>query len=107
MGGLHSCQTIGIETSCVRDQDSGLKPAWANRSRNPVWKTPITTKGWWRGSRCVGPEFKPQYSEKKKKNKKEMKQGYPLFFSCKFLLLCYYCTRSTVTFTKEFTIYFS
>jgi hypothetical protein len=36
-----------------RDQeDCGLKPAWANRSWDPISKKLITQKGWWNGIRC-------------------------------------------------------
>jgi hypothetical protein len=50
-----------------REQEyQGLKPAWANSLRDPILKKPITKKGWWNGSR-IGPEFKPQYCQKKKK----------------------------------------
>jgi hypothetical protein len=35
-----------------RDQeDLGLKPAWANSSRDPILKKPITKKSWWSDSR--------------------------------------------------------
>jgi hypothetical protein len=34
-----------------RDQeDADLRPAWANSSRDPIFKIPITKKGWWGGS---------------------------------------------------------
>jgi hypothetical protein len=35
-----------------RDQeDCSLKPGWANSSRDPISKKPITKKYWWSGSR--------------------------------------------------------
>jgi hypothetical protein len=46
----------------------------ANSSWDPIMKIPITKQGWWNGSSCRapakqgwGPEFTPQYSQKKKK----------------------------------------
>jgi hypothetical protein len=50
-----------------RDQeDGGSKPAWANSSKDPILKKPITEKAggvaW-----GVGPEFKPQYHTQKDK----------------------------------------
>jgi hypothetical protein len=45
-----------------RDQgDRSLEPAWANSSRDPIWKNPIT-KNWAGGvAQGEGSEFKPQY----------------------------------------------
>jgi hypothetical protein len=51
-----------------RDQeDRSSKPAWANSSQDPISKVPNTKRA---GgvARGVGPEFKPQYQKKKKKN---------------------------------------
>jgi hypothetical protein len=48
-----------------RDQeDRGLKPAWANSSRDPISKIPLTKRA---GGvpQGVGPEFKPQYHKKR------------------------------------------
>jgi hypothetical protein len=56
-----------------RDQeDNGSKPAQANRSQDPISKKPITKRA---GgvAQGVGPQFKPQYCQKKKKNRKEKK----------------------------------
>jgi hypothetical protein len=53
-----------------RDQeDQGLKPAQANSSRDPMLKNPSQKRagGVAQGE---GPEFKPQYCQKKKKEKK-------------------------------------
>jgi hypothetical protein len=47
-----------------RDQeDGGLKPAWANSSRDPISKNPCQNRdgGVAQG---VGPELKPQYHNK-------------------------------------------
>jgi hypothetical protein len=52
-----------------RDQeDHSLKPAWANSSGDPNFKIPNTKRA---GgvAQSVGPEFKPQYCQKKKKKK--------------------------------------
>jgi hypothetical protein len=49
-----------------------LKPAWANSSRDPILKKPITKKSWWSDSRW-GPWVQtpvPQ-KEKKRKNRKQ------------------------------------
>jgi hypothetical protein len=44
-------------------------PAWANSTGNPTLKKPITKKKKTGGmAQVVGPEFKPQYCEKKKKS---------------------------------------
>jgi hypothetical protein len=51
-----------------RDQeDRGLKPAHANSSRDPILKKPSQKRagGVVQG---VGPEFKPQYHQKKNDN---------------------------------------
>jgi hypothetical protein len=54
-----------------RDQeDHGSKPAWANSSQDPVSKKPITKKRAGGVAQGGGPEFKPQYHEKKKKKEK-------------------------------------
>jgi hypothetical protein len=50
-----------------RGQDQGSKPAQINRSRPYLKKTHQKTGGVAQG---VGPECKPQYSQKKKKKKK-------------------------------------
>jgi hypothetical protein len=53
-----------------RDQeDHSLKSAWANSLWDPILKKPSQKKGWWNGSQCIGPEFKPQYRKRKGKNK--------------------------------------
>jgi hypothetical protein len=45
-----------------------LKPAQANSSQDPISETPSQKKGWWSGmAQGVGPEIKPQYHKKKKK----------------------------------------
>jgi hypothetical protein len=52
-----------------RDQeDDGLKPAWANSSRDPILKNSIPKRagGVAQGG---GPEFKPQYHRKKGRKK--------------------------------------
>jgi hypothetical protein len=50
-----------------RDQeDYSLKPAWANSLRDPISKI-STTKRTGRVAQGEDPEFKPQYSLKKKK----------------------------------------
>jgi hypothetical protein len=46
-------------------EDSGLKPAQANSSWDPILKKLIITKGWWSDS-DVSPEFKLQYHKRKK-----------------------------------------
>jgi hypothetical protein len=59
-----------------RDQDvPGLKPAGANSCLDSILKIHNTKKGWQNGSSgkaptylSVGPEFKPQYHQKKKKS---------------------------------------
>jgi hypothetical protein len=49
-----------------RDQeDRGSKPAWANNSRDPILKKPITEIDWWSGLRCR--HCKTPALEKKKK----------------------------------------
>jgi hypothetical protein len=54
-----------------RDQeDCSLKPAWANSSQDPISKKKKTFKKRAGGvAQGVGPEFKPQYHKKKKKEK--------------------------------------
>jgi hypothetical protein len=48
-----------------------LKPAWANGSRDPISKKPITKKSTGGVAQGVGPEFKPQYCKtNKQKNPK-------------------------------------
>jgi hypothetical protein len=43
-----------------------LKPAWANSSRDPISKKPITKKKRAGGvAQGAGPEFKPQHLKKK------------------------------------------
>jgi hypothetical protein len=42
-----------------------LKPAWANSSQDPILKNPFTKKGAGEMAQSVGPEFKPQYPQKK------------------------------------------
>jgi hypothetical protein len=52
-----------------REQEDGdLKPSWANSSRDPISKMPITKKKKGAGgvAQGEGPEFKPQYQKKKK-----------------------------------------
>jgi hypothetical protein len=50
-----------------RDQeDHGLKPAGANSSRDPISKNPSQKRAG-AVAHSVGPEFKPQYHQKKKK----------------------------------------
>jgi hypothetical protein len=46
-----------------------LKPAWGNNSQDPISKIP-NTKGAGGVAQGVGPEFKPQYLKKKKKERK-------------------------------------
>jgi hypothetical protein len=46
-------------------EDCSSKPAWANSSRDPILKKPITKIGL--VAQGEGPEFKPQYWKKKKK----------------------------------------
>jgi hypothetical protein len=43
-----------------------LKPPWASSSRDPISKNPSPKRGG-RVAQGVGPEFKPQYREEKKK----------------------------------------
>jgi hypothetical protein len=53
-----------------RDQeDHGLKPARTNSSRDPILKKTLTKRS---GgvAQIVGPEFKAQYHQKKKKREK-------------------------------------
>jgi hypothetical protein len=47
---------------------SGLKPAQAISSQDPISKRNITKKGWW-VAQGVGPAFKPRSLGKKKKSK--------------------------------------
>jgi hypothetical protein len=54
-----------------RDQeDHGSKSAQANTLRDPILKIPITRKMDDGVPQSVGPVFKPQYCQKKKKKKK-------------------------------------
>jgi hypothetical protein len=48
------------------EEDSGLKPAWANSLGDPFSKIPITKRA---GgvAQDLGPEFKPQYLKKKER----------------------------------------
>jgi hypothetical protein len=62
----HACN---LSYSGSRDQeDYGWKPAWANSSRDPILKIPITKRA---GgvAQDKGSEFKPQYHKKKKEKK--------------------------------------
>jgi hypothetical protein len=54
-----------------RDQeDNGLKPAWANSSRDSISKKKTFTKA--SGvAQGVGPQFKPQYCKRKGRKEKE------------------------------------
>jgi hypothetical protein len=64
-----------------RDQeDHGLKAAWANSLRDPISKKPITKKA---GgvAQGVSPEFKPQYCQKKRKEKKIKTHSLTSFFT--------------------------
>jgi hypothetical protein len=45
----HACNSSYSRGKDQEDQVS--KPAWANSSRDPIWKIPVTKKGWWSGSR--------------------------------------------------------
>jgi hypothetical protein len=55
-----------------RDQkDHGSKLAWANSSRDPTSKNPLTKNWAGRVAQGVGSEFKPQYHKKKKKERKK------------------------------------
>jgi hypothetical protein len=61
---VHACNP---SYSGGREQeDGGLKPAWANSSRDSIWKKPITKKRAGEVAQGVGPEFKPQYHKKEK-----------------------------------------
>jgi hypothetical protein len=42
--------TCNISYSGGRDQDHGLKPAWANSWLDLILKIPSIKKGWWSGS---------------------------------------------------------
>jgi hypothetical protein len=45
--------SIILAYSRGRDGENlGSKPAWANNSKDPISKNPITKKGWWSGLRC-------------------------------------------------------
>jgi hypothetical protein len=52
-----------------RDQDCGLKPAWANSLQDPISKNP-SQKLVGGVAQSESPEFKPQYCKKKKKKEK-------------------------------------
>jgi hypothetical protein len=62
----HACN---LSYSGGRDQDDGgLKAAQANRSRDPISKkTHHKKKGGGGVAQGIGPEFKPQYYQKKTK----------------------------------------
>jgi hypothetical protein len=69
----HTCNS---SYSGGRDQeDQGSKPAQANSSQDPIWKKPITKKGWRWLNLYVGPKFKPQYHKEKKKKPEAMSWG--------------------------------
>jgi hypothetical protein len=60
--------------SGARDQeDHGSKPACAISSQDSVSKKPFTKIGLVEWLEGVGPEFKPQYRKKRKKEKKRLK----------------------------------
>jgi hypothetical protein len=70
-----------------RDQeDHGLKPVWANRLQDSIWKKFIIKKG------CcgVGPEFKPQ-CWKKKRRKDLIFQAQCWVFSVPEYVGSYFC----------------
>jgi hypothetical protein len=48
-------------------EDYGLKPAWANISRDLILKMPNTKQDWWNGSRCRPWVQAPALQKKKKK----------------------------------------
>jgi hypothetical protein len=50
---------------CRDQKDCGLKPAWANSSRDPILKKRITKKRAGGVAQGQGLEFKPQYRNKK------------------------------------------
>jgi hypothetical protein len=54
-------------------EDHNSKPAYANRSRDPISKKPFTKKKAGGVAKSEGPEFNPQYHKKKKKKR----QGVP------------------------------
>jgi hypothetical protein len=60
----HACNT---SYSGSRDQeDHGSKPAWANSPQDPISKK-TSQKRAGGVALCVGPEFKPQNRQKRKK----------------------------------------
>jgi hypothetical protein len=70
--------TYNQSYSSGRDQeDHSLRPAWENSSQDPISKTPNRKKGRQSGSsgrgltyQVWGLEFKPQYHQKERKEKK-------------------------------------
>jgi hypothetical protein len=59
----HACNSI---YSGGRDQeDHGLKPAWANSSKDPALENPLQKRDS-EVAQGEGPEFKPQYHTHKK-----------------------------------------
>jgi hypothetical protein len=66
----HACNP-SYPRSRDRDQeDCGSKPAWASSSQNLISKKPVIKKRAGGVAQGAGPEFKPQYHKKKKKEKK-------------------------------------
>jgi hypothetical protein len=76
------CWVLVTHTCNTRDwggrdqEDHGWKPSWANNSRDPISKKPIThththththTKSWWSASRCRPWVQAPVLQKKKKK----------------------------------------
>jgi hypothetical protein len=57
---------ILITQGSRNQEDRGLKPAWANSSRDPVLKKNPSQKRAGGVAQSIGPEFKPQYHKKKK-----------------------------------------
>jgi hypothetical protein len=77
-------------------EDRGLRPAWANSSRGPISKIPITKKkaGVAQG---LGPEFKSRYWKKKNKTKLTSTQS-PTTLSTIWFPLCLWTSPTTLSF---------
>jgi hypothetical protein len=64
-----------------RDQeDSTLKPAWANSSQDPILKIPKTKKGLVEWFKVYGLEFQPQFLTKNKQKQQEQQQQKNLHY---------------------------
>jgi hypothetical protein len=58
-----------MPVTLATQEDCSWKPDWANSSRDPTLKIPITKKRVGSVAQGIGPEFKPNNQKKKKKKR--------------------------------------